>query len=215
MLLPSTVCRAGVFEVTLPPRNRLYIALGPRYEVSKSSSAPTARPTRGFRADYGFVGTLDNDIRRDPEREVGYEIIDTWDDMVKDMQGTLLATDMAELSQRMIDFVTTVRQDTYEIYGRLDDAQDDRLLMSGQLNMLRRDRHAHARTTRLMETEAKLSCEACVQSMDASDTARSEVRALWTIVLAHQTEIAGLRAADRTQQAQLVEILTLMRKLQT
>ncbi|GJS05455.1 hypothetical protein Tco_0321963 [Tanacetum coccineum] len=28
--------------------------------------------------------------------------------------------------QRMTDFVTTVRHDTYEIYGRLDDAQDDR-----------------------------------------------------------------------------------------
>ncbi|GJU11602.1 hypothetical protein Tco_1133998 [Tanacetum coccineum] len=27
----------------------------------------------------------------------------------------------------MTDFVTTVRRDTNEIYGRLDDAQDDRL----------------------------------------------------------------------------------------
>ncbi|GKC74673.1 hypothetical protein Tco_1120556 [Tanacetum coccineum] len=30
--------------------------------------APTARPTRGFRADYGFVATLDDEIRHDPER---------------------------------------------------------------------------------------------------------------------------------------------------
>ncbi|GJS42195.1 hypothetical protein Tco_0567238, partial [Tanacetum coccineum] len=59
-------------------------------------------------------------------------------------------------------------------YGRLDDAQDDRSLMSGQLNMLRRDRRAHARTARLMESEARLSREAWVQSMDASDIARSE-----------------------------------------
>nr|GFA11845.1 hypothetical protein [Tanacetum cinerariifolium] len=65
-----------------------------------------------------------------------------------------------ELSQRMKDFVTTVRQDTYEIYGRLDDAQDDRLLMSGQLNSLCRDRRSHARTTRLMESEARASLEA-------------------------------------------------------
>ncbi|GJU81015.1 hypothetical protein Tco_1283380 [Tanacetum coccineum] len=69
----------------------LCIALGPRYEVGESSSAPTARPTGGLRADYGFVGTLDD-----------------------------------EISQRMTDFVTTVRHDTDEIYGRLDDAQDDR-----------------------------------------------------------------------------------------
>ncbi|GKG27477.1 hypothetical protein Tco_0403180, partial [Tanacetum coccineum] len=93
------------------------------------------------------------------------------------------ATDVAELNQRMTNFVTTIRRDTYEIYGRLDDAQDDRSLMSGQLNMLHRDRRAHARTTKLMETKAKLSREAWVQSMDASDTARSEVRALRTTVL--------------------------------
>ncbi|GJU37274.1 reverse transcriptase domain-containing protein, partial [Tanacetum coccineum] len=128
LLLPSTVYRAGVFEVTLLPRKRLCIALGPRFEDGKSSSAPTARPTRGFKVDYGFVGTLDDEIKRDPKREVGYGIIDTWDEM-----------------------------DTDEIYGRLDDAQDDRSLMSGQLNMLRRDRRTHARTARLMESEARLS----------------------------------------------------------
>ncbi|GKF41452.1 hypothetical protein Tco_0124794, partial [Tanacetum coccineum] len=92
MLLPSIVCRVGVFEVTLPPRKRLCIALGLRYEVGESSSAPTTRPTRGFRADYRFVGTLDDKIRRDPKKEVGYGITDTWDDMVKDLQGTAAAT---------------------------------------------------------------------------------------------------------------------------
>ncbi|GKB70642.1 hypothetical protein Tco_0932054, partial [Tanacetum coccineum] len=66
------------------------------------------------------------------------------DEMVKDMQGTPAATDVVGLSQRMTDFVTTVRQDIDEIYVRLDDAQDERLLMSDQLNMLRRDRRAHA-----------------------------------------------------------------------
>ncbi|GKD29605.1 hypothetical protein Tco_1240383, partial [Tanacetum coccineum] len=37
-------------------------------------------PTRGFRADYHFVGTLDAEIRRDPDREIGYEITDVWED---------------------------------------------------------------------------------------------------------------------------------------
>nr|GEW07590.1 hypothetical protein [Tanacetum cinerariifolium] len=36
------------------------------------------------------------------------------------------ATDETELRRMMIDFVTTVRLDTDEIYKRLDDAQDDR-----------------------------------------------------------------------------------------
>ncbi|GKF81591.1 hypothetical protein Tco_0240193, partial [Tanacetum coccineum] len=66
-----------------------------------TSSPPLLLPTADFRADYGFVGTLD----ANPDREI-------------------------ELGQRMIDFITIVRQDTYEIYGRLDDAHDDRSLMS-------------------------------------------------------------------------------------
>ncbi|GJV49834.1 hypothetical protein Tco_1440046 [Tanacetum coccineum] len=81
-----------------------------------------SRPTGGFRVDYGFIGTLDDEIRRDPKRYVGYRITNTGDEMVKDMQGTPAATDMARLSQRMTDFVMTVRQDTDEIYVRLEDA---------------------------------------------------------------------------------------------
>nr|GEW54344.1 reverse transcriptase domain-containing protein [Tanacetum cinerariifolium] len=113
---------------------RLCIALGPRFNVGESSSAPIARPTGGFIVDYGFVGTLDDEIRRDPERKV-------------------------ELGRKMTDFVTTVRHDTDEIYGRLDDAQDDKLLMGSQLNILHRHIRAHARTARLIESEARLSHE--------------------------------------------------------
>ncbi|GJW49385.1 hypothetical protein Tco_0090736 [Tanacetum coccineum] len=137
------------------------------------------------------------------------EILEIPDEIVEEIP----ATDVAELGQRMTDFVTTIRQDTYEIYGRLDDAQDDRSLMSGQLNLLRRDRRSHACTARLMKNEAKASREVWVQSMDASDTTRSEVIALRTTILAQQTKIGDLRAADRKQQAQLTEALTLLKKL--
>nr|GFC90764.1 hypothetical protein [Tanacetum cinerariifolium] len=54
-------------EVTLPPRKRLDISLGPRYKVGESSSAAVARPAGGLRADYGFVSTMDREIMRDPE----------------------------------------------------------------------------------------------------------------------------------------------------
>ncbi|GJZ39340.1 hypothetical protein Tco_0585903 [Tanacetum coccineum] len=77
LLLPSTDHRADKPEVCLPSRKRLCIALGPRYKVGESSSAPTARPTRDLRANYGFVGTLDDEIRQAPERYVGYGITDT------------------------------------------------------------------------------------------------------------------------------------------
>ncbi|GJR90980.1 zf-CCHC domain-containing protein [Tanacetum coccineum] len=177
LLLPSTACRAGVFEVTLPPRKRLCIDLGLRYEVGKSSYAPTARPTGGFRADSSFVATLDDEIRRDLERDVSYGITNTWDEMLVGMLGAP-ATDETELGRRLTDFVTTVRQDTDEICERLDDAQDDRSLMSGRLNMLFKDRRAHDRIALLIEREGRISREAWGQSMDANDTARSEVTAL-------------------------------------
>nr|GFA81884.1 hypothetical protein [Tanacetum cinerariifolium] len=38
------------------------------YEVGESSSAAAARPARGFRADYGFIATMNKEIMRDPER---------------------------------------------------------------------------------------------------------------------------------------------------
>ncbi|GKD40204.1 hypothetical protein Tco_1260411 [Tanacetum coccineum] len=50
------------------------IALGPAYEVRESSSTAAARPTGGLRVDYGFVATMDREIRRDLERDVGYGI---------------------------------------------------------------------------------------------------------------------------------------------
>ncbi|GJT53283.1 hypothetical protein Tco_0988337 [Tanacetum coccineum] len=127
-------------EVTLPPRKRLGIALGLRYEIGESSFAAAARPAGGLKADYGFVTTIDREIRRDLERDVGYGITDSWDEIVEAMQGTSVDTD--------------------EVYTRLDDEQTERQLLAGRPNMLFRDRRAHARTARLMEAEARMSREA-------------------------------------------------------
>ncbi|GJR35573.1 hypothetical protein Tco_1211257 [Tanacetum coccineum] len=162
--LLSTDHRVDRPEVTLLPRKRLGITLGLRYEVGESSSAPTARPLGGSRTDYGFVATMDREIMRDLERDVGYGITDTWDEILVDMPGTP-ATDDTELGQRMTEFITRVRQDTYEIYTRLDDEQSERELMDGRLNMLYKDRCTHARTARLMEAEARMSREAWGRSM--------------------------------------------------
>ncbi|GJZ87011.1 hypothetical protein Tco_0658621 [Tanacetum coccineum] len=74
--LLSTNRREDSPKVTLPPRKRLCIALGPSYEVGESSSA-AARPAGGLRADYGFVATMDREIRRDLERDVRYGITDS------------------------------------------------------------------------------------------------------------------------------------------
>ncbi|GKD81883.1 hypothetical protein Tco_1348722, partial [Tanacetum coccineum] len=213
LLLPYINRREDRLEVTLPPRKRLGIALGPRYEVGKSSSA-AARPAGGLRADYGFVATMDREIKHDLERDVGYGITESWDEIVEAMQGTPVVTDVAEFSQRMAVFETRVRQDTNEIYTRLDDEQTEWQLMVGRLNMLYRDRRAYARTARLMETEARMSREAWGRSMDMSDLVRAEVMSLRTTVLAQQSEIRELQSADRRRQAVITEMLAADRRRQ-
>ncbi|GJU73409.1 hypothetical protein Tco_1264814 [Tanacetum coccineum] len=67
-----------ILRLTLPPRKRLGIALGPGYEVGESSAAAAARPAGDLRADYGFIDTMDKEIRHDLERYVGYGIMDSW-----------------------------------------------------------------------------------------------------------------------------------------
>ncbi|GKE16189.1 hypothetical protein Tco_1423766, partial [Tanacetum coccineum] len=175
LLLPSADHGADMTEVCLPPRKRLCFAFGPRYEVEESSSAAAARPTRGFRADYGFVATMDREIRRNLERDVGYGITDTWDEMLVDMPEAP-TTDDTELGRRMTEFAT-------------------------------RDMRAHARTTLLMEREARMSREAWGRSMDASDLARSEVMSLRTTVLGQQVVITELQAANHRRQTTITELL--------
>ncbi|GKA19182.1 hypothetical protein Tco_0699097 [Tanacetum coccineum] len=179
LLLPSDSRREDIPEVTLPPRKRLGIALGPRYEVRESSSAAATRPAGGLRADYGFVATMDREIKRDPKREVGYGITDSWDEIVETLQGAPISTD-TELGRHITAFKTRVRQDTNEIYTRLDDEQSQRQLLAGRLNM---------------------------RSMDASDLAYGDVMSLRTTVLGQMSEIRELHAADCRRQAVTSEML--------
>ncbi|GJT17498.1 hypothetical protein Tco_0876204 [Tanacetum coccineum] len=239
--LPTDSHREGRPEVNLPPRMGLGLALGPGYEVGESSAAAAARPAGGFRADYGFIATMDRQVRRDPERYVGYGITDSWDEIVETLQGAPVSTD-TELGAHMREFESLVRRDTDEIYTRLDDEQGQRQLLAGRVNMLFRDRRTHAHTRQLMETEAGMSREAWGRAMDASDLAHGEVISLRTTVHAQMSEITELqsadhrrqraisdlletdrrrreemrelRAADRTRQQQLIQTLTAMQTLQ-
>ncbi|GKF82316.1 hypothetical protein Tco_0243972, partial [Tanacetum coccineum] len=97
--------REDIPEAELPPRKRLCLTTpASRYEVGESSTAvprptggrrrylgrterdyggdctsdPVPRPTGGRRVDYGFVGTLDAEARRQRANVVGYGIRDTW-----------------------------------------------------------------------------------------------------------------------------------------
>ncbi|GJR24392.1 hypothetical protein Tco_0972919 [Tanacetum coccineum] len=87
-----------------------------------TSSPPLHLLSTNHRADRPEV-TLPprkREIMQDLERDVGYGIIETWDKMLVDMPGAP-TTDDTELGRRMTEFTTRVRQDTDEIYTRLDD----------------------------------------------------------------------------------------------
>nr|GFC05715.1 hypothetical protein [Tanacetum cinerariifolium] len=120
--------------------------------------------------------------------------------------GTPVSTD-TELGGYMREFETRVRQDTKEIYMRLDDEQSERQLLAGRLNMLFRDRRAHAYTCHLMETDARMSREVWVRSTEASDLVCGEVMSLRTTVLGQMTEIRELHAADRRRHIVISELL--------
>ncbi|GKE67501.1 hypothetical protein Tco_1521662, partial [Tanacetum coccineum] len=143
LLLPSASRREDRPEVNLPPRKRLGIALGPRYEVGESSAATAARPAGGLRADYGFVATMDREIRRDPERYVGYGITDSWDEIVETLQGAPFSTDTedrrAHVHTRLL--METEARMSREAWGRSMDASD------------------LARTERAISNSLKTDCE--------------------------------------------------------
>ncbi|GJX30516.1 hypothetical protein Tco_0238595 [Tanacetum coccineum] len=80
------------------------IAPGLRFKVRECSYSVSARSTGGFRADYGFVGTLDAEIKSDPDREIGYGITDFWVDPTEAIEEIPLTT-LAKLSQRVTDVI--------------------------------------------------------------------------------------------------------------
>ncbi|GKE18110.1 hypothetical protein Tco_1425687, partial [Tanacetum coccineum] len=73
---PPVDRREDIFEAELPPHKRLCPTTPTlRYEVGESSTT-ALRPTGGHRADYGFIGTMGAEIRRQRAKEVSYGIRD-------------------------------------------------------------------------------------------------------------------------------------------
>ncbi|GJU57200.1 hypothetical protein Tco_1234966 [Tanacetum coccineum] len=169
------------------------------YEVRESSSA-AARPARGLRADYGFIATMDREIRRDIERDVGYRISDSWDEIVEAIHGTQVVTVMAEFSQRMTEFETRVRHDTDEIYKRLDDEQLKRQLdsWSAQHALLGYEVNIQVMSLRTQV----VAQQAVITELHATDRRRQAV-------------ITEMLAADHMRQKHFIEALKLLKRLQT
>nr|GFC41163.1 hypothetical protein [Tanacetum cinerariifolium] len=88
-----------------PPPQILFPPLPPILSPPSPVLSPVPPPSP---IHYGFVATMDREIMRNPEREVGYGIIDSWDEMVETLQGAPVSTD-TELGGYVREFETRVR----------------------------------------------------------------------------------------------------------
>ncbi|GJV71808.1 hypothetical protein Tco_1491803, partial [Tanacetum coccineum] len=190
LLLPPASRREDRPEVALPPWKRLGIALGPRYEVGESSPAAAARPTGGLRAVYGFVATMVREIRRDPERDVGNGITDSWDEIVETLQGAPVSTD-TELGRHMTAFETRVRQDTDEIYTRELHAAD-RKRQAVTSEMLKAD-HRRSAEMRELRIADRTRQQQLIQTLTVMQSLQGQVTTLQGQVTALQGHVTALQ----------------------
>ncbi|GKD68549.1 putative reverse transcriptase domain-containing protein, partial [Tanacetum coccineum] len=143
-----------------------FIAPTGRFEVGESSSAAAAR-----QAEHPM------------SREVGYGIIDTWDELV--------------------DTIQEIAPTTLE--------GDDRALQRGRVNMLFKDRRFHRHTAMLLESEARHAREAWSHSMKYSkeiqtqDTRIGSLETLVATLLAQtsslQTQLTAAHGRIQTLEA--------------
>ncbi|GJR92212.1 hypothetical protein Tco_0264386 [Tanacetum coccineum] len=113
---PPVDRREDIPEAELPPRKRLCLtAPTSRYEVGESSTA-APRPTGGHRADYGFIGTMDAEIRRQRAEEVGYGIRDVWVDPTEAVE-EVAPTTLEGVNARVTELAAVQEQDTQDVYA--------------------------------------------------------------------------------------------------
>nr|GEW61121.1 hypothetical protein [Tanacetum cinerariifolium] len=138
-LLPSTSHRTDILEADVPPQKwACHTTLFLESKVGESSAAGATRKR----------GPAESDLRRYMVEQAGYEIADTWDEIVDTLM-KIAPTTLEEVDQRVIELNTTVRQRTNEFEIRFKEAQDDRALLRARVNTLFRDRPDHHHTAML------------------------------------------------------------------
>ncbi|GJZ43263.1 hypothetical protein Tco_0590518 [Tanacetum coccineum] len=117
---PPVDHREDIPEDELPPRKRLCLTtLTSRYEVGESSTA-APRPTGGYRADYGFIGTMDAEIRlQELDTQDIYDVIeDTQDRTHTQMQDYRIAS-QESLMTTLITHVSSLRGQLSAALGQI------------------------------------------------------------------------------------------------
>ncbi|GKE24449.1 hypothetical protein Tco_1435961 [Tanacetum coccineum] len=109
----------------LPPLAALLFIPSP---VDQSSTA-APRPTGGHRANYGFIGTMDAEIRRQRAEEVGYGIRDVWVDPTEAVE-EVAPTTLEGVNARVAELAAVQEQVTQDVYVVIEDAQDRQTRLS-------------------------------------------------------------------------------------
>ncbi|GJZ03354.1 hypothetical protein Tco_0536629 [Tanacetum coccineum] len=105
-------------EITLPPRKRLGIDLGPRYEIGESSAVAATRPVGGRRADYGFVEAVEE----------------------------VAPMTLEGVNARVNELTAVQEQDTHDIYAVIEDTQDRQTHIYQNVEILFDDSQYHYET---------------------------------------------------------------------
>ncbi|GJT84075.1 hypothetical protein Tco_1058417 [Tanacetum coccineum] len=208
LFIPPPVDRKeDIPEAELPPRKRLCLtALTSRYEVGESSTA-APRPTGGHRVDYGFIGTMDAETRRQRAKEVSYGIRDVWVDPREAVEELALTT-LEGVNARVAELAAVQEQDTQDIYVVTEDTQDRQTQLFQRVDGLVEDRQFHQETTLLLDQEALASREAWAHSVGLSLAVHFELQAYMTHTQMQDYRIAlqeSLTAALIAQVSSLQE----------
>nr|GEZ47485.1 hypothetical protein [Tanacetum cinerariifolium] len=160
-----------------PALHRLSIVHCSRYEAGKTSAAAAARLIEGRRADYGFVGSVEAEIRRWIAEDIGYGIRDTWIDPRDVAEEEALMT-LEGVNTRVTELAAVQEQDTQDIYRVMEDAQGRQTEIFQRLEALDQRIDAHdtliaTLTTQLSSLQGHLmTALGEIQALQAREQAR-------------------------------------------
>ncbi|GKE83456.1 hypothetical protein Tco_1557198, partial [Tanacetum coccineum] len=109
--------------------------------ISRPSTA-APRPAGDHGIDYGFIGTLDAETRRQRAEEVGYGIRDTWVDP-REAAEEIAPVTLEGVNTTVTELAAVQEQDTQDIYDVIEDAQDRQTQIFQSVETLIDDRQYH------------------------------------------------------------------------
>ncbi|GKC62460.1 hypothetical protein Tco_1095058, partial [Tanacetum coccineum] len=171
-------------------------------EEEEEHLAPTDSSVIPITLDYGFIGTLDAETRRQRAEEVGYEIRDVWVDPTEAVE-EVAPTTLEGVNARVTELAAVQEQDTQDIYDVIEDTQDRQTQLFQRVDGLVEDRQFHYETARLLDQEALVSREAWAHSVGLSSAVHYELQAYRTHTQMQDYRIASQESLVTTLIAQV------------